>query len=157
MNLLVSPSVNNDIINRRRVLKEVKQLEALNNRCNVVLSTKKNFVSLKLQWSYECKYCHCRHLSCTVAEERKQCCSNGKMVIDENKIKFKLKPFSMEYLQVLLNNIDHLKTYDIHYNNKLRMSFTGMYFILYFYCKYFFNICCLLFYSNKYIWIRRYK
>jgi hypothetical protein len=49
------------------------------------------------------------------------------MVIDANKEKFRLKPFSMEYLQVLLNNVNHLKTNDIYYNNKFRMSFTGIF------------------------------
>ena len=63
-----------------------------------------SFVSLDSKWSHECPFCFCLHLYCTVREERKQCCSNGKMVRDANKEKFRLKPFSMEYLQVLLDN-----------------------------------------------------
>jgi hypothetical protein len=104
-----------------------KQLEILTNRINIVngRSKKMKFVSLDLKWSFECKHCCCLHLNCTVKEERKQCCSDGKMVLDANKLKFRLKPFSMEYLQVLLDNVNHLKTNDIYYNNKFRMSFTG--------------------------------
>ena len=48
------------------------------------------------------------------------------MVLEANKLEFRLKPFSMEYLQVLLDNVNHLKTNDIYYNNKFRMSFTGI-------------------------------
>ena len=31
----------------------------------------------------------------------------------------------MEYLKVLLDNVNHLKTNDIYYNNNFRMSYTG--------------------------------
>ena len=113
----------------RNIKKIEKQVEILTNRTNIVKerSKKMKFVSLDLKWSFECKYCFCLHLNCTVKEERKQCCSGGKMVIDANKEKFRLKPFSMEYLQVLLDNVNHLKTNDIYYNNKFRMSFTGIF------------------------------
>jgi len=133
-----------------------KQLEILTNRINIVngRSKKMKFVSLDLKWSFECKHCCCLHLNCTVKEERKQCCSDGKMVIDANKKKFRLKPFSMEYLQVLLDNVNHLKTNDIYYNNKFRMSFTGNYMKKIYLCRC--NFYCYfkcLFYSCKYTWI----
>lgn len=129
MNIMRPPTTTNNqrLMEFRNFQKIEKQLETLTNRTNVVIerSKKMSFVSLDLKWSYECKYCFCLHLNCTVREERKQCCFNGKMVLDEDKQKFRLKPFSMEYLQVLLTNVNHLKTIDIHYNNKFRMSFTG--------------------------------
>ena len=39
----------------------------------------------------------CLRLNCTVKEERKQYCSDGTMVHDLNKQKFRLSPFLMEY------------------------------------------------------------
>jgi hypothetical protein len=120
-----------EIRNNEKIL---KQVETLTNRTNIVKerSEKMSFISLDLKWSHECPFCFCLHLNCTVREERKQCCSNGKMVRDANKEKFRLKPFSMEYLQVLLDNGNHLKTNDIYYNNNFRMSYTGtLYNILY--------------------------
>ena len=127
--ILPPPSVNQQLMQTRNIKKIEKQLVILTNRTNIVKerSKKMKFVSLDLKWSFECKHCGCLHLNCTVKEERKQCCSDGKMVIDANKKKFRLKPFSMEYLQVLLDNVNHLKTNDIYYNNKFRMSFTGNY------------------------------
>jgi len=98
----------------RNYKKILKQVETLTNRTNIVKerSKKMSFVSLDLKWIHECTFCKCLHLNCTVREERKQCCSNGKMVRDENKEKFRLKPFSMEFSKVLLDNVNHLKTND---------------------------------------------
>ena len=71
----------------RNYKKILKQVETLTNRTNIVKerSKKISFVSLDLKWIHECTFCKCLHLNCTVREERKQCCSNGKMLNDANK------------------------------------------------------------------------
>lgn len=84
-----------------------------------LLGAHKSLMPILLQWSITCSFCQCAHLSNASAGELWLCCQGGTHIQT-------LKPYPPDIVNLLTENLSHLRLTSSTYNNILSMCATGV-------------------------------